>query len=108
MSSFSRLATVTFSTKRVPAISGGKRGEAVENLTGLKCTPLDPVDPELARKKNLNTSHELLECYVAGTPDIAEGDYLVVGGKAYPIRSCADWKWRNETFVHLIVEDLKK
>lgn len=25
--------------------------------------------------------------------DIKEGDYLVVGGKDYPIRSCAEWAW---------------
>jgi hypothetical protein len=108
MSSFSRLATVACSTKRVPAITGGKRGEAATHLSGLTCTPLDPVDPEVVRRLNLNTAHELLQCYITGTPDILEGDSLVVSGKAYPIRSCAEWKWRSEVYLHLILEDLKK
>lgn len=34
----------TCSTKRAPAMSGGKRGTATTNLTGVACTPLDPAD----------------------------------------------------------------
>lgn len=31
--------------------------------------------------------------------DIKEGDYLVVGGKDYPIRSCAEWSWIGGTGI---------
>jgi hypothetical protein len=41
-----RTMTVTASTKRNPAVSGGKIGTAVTQVASLKCTPLDPVDAE--------------------------------------------------------------
>jgi hypothetical protein len=68
---FRRMATVTASTKRNPALVSGKRGAPVANLTGVKCTPLDPVDPELAVKlrsgrSDLGTPHELLVTFVDG------------------------------------------
>jgi hypothetical protein len=75
-----RFTTVTASTKRSPAISGGKRGNPVAKLLGLKCTPLDPVDPEIRQRLALNTPHELLETFVDG------------GG----------------VFLHLILEELKR
>lgn len=77
--SFRRLATVTASTKRPPAVVSGKRGTPTTLLTGLKCTPLDPVDPEVRQRLGLNTPHELLQTFLADT----------VG------------------FVHVVLEDLK-
>lgn len=77
---FTRMLTKTASTKRSPAISGGKRGSPTENLTGLSCTPLDPVAPEIRQRLALDTPHELLECFV--------GD--------------------SNEYKHLILEDLKK
>lgn len=41
------MMTVTASTKRAPTMTGGKRGAAVANLTGLSCTPLLPLTAEL-------------------------------------------------------------
>lgn len=29
--------------------------------------------------------------------DVREGDILVVHGREYPIRACAEWKWRHTT-----------
>lgn len=102
-----RFLTVTASTKRAPAISSGKRGTPVTQVTSLRCTPLDPVDPELRQRLALNTPHELLQTFTAETA-IAQGDLLVVSGVEYPIRSCAEWVWRGTTFRHLVVEDLKR
>lgn len=62
----SRFLRVTASTKRAPAITGGKRGEAVTNLTGVKCMNLDPVDPELRNRLELETPHELLQTVANG------------------------------------------
>jgi len=77
---FSRMATKTASTKRPPALSGGKRGVPAENLTGLTCTPLDPVAPEVRQRLALNTPHELLETFVSN----------------------------GSEYKHLILEDLKR
>lgn len=64
--SMKRLCTKTASTKRSPAISGGKRGAPATNLTGLSCMPLDPVDAELARRLAIETPHELKQTVVDG------------------------------------------
>lgn len=77
---FQSMATLSASTKRAPTISGGKRGEPAANLTGLSCTPLDPVDPELRDTLHLETPHELLQTF------LSDGD----------------------GFVHLILEQLKQ
>jgi hypothetical protein len=75
-----RLTTVTASTKRTPAIASGKRGTPETNLTGLSCTPLDPVDADIIRRLGTDAPHELLQTYVDG----------------------------GDTFYHLVVEDLKR
>lgn len=77
-----RFATLTASTKRQPAIVGGKRGAPETKLTGVKHTPLDPltVTPEIRERFDLQTPHELLETYVNG----------------------------GDVFYRLVLEDLKK
>lgn len=77
---FRRMANVSASTKRAPAISAGKRGAPVTNLTGLKCTPLDPVSSDIQKRVALDTPMELLQTF------LTDGD----------------------GFVHLVLEDLKK
>jgi hypothetical protein len=77
---FRRMATKSASTKRPPALSDGKRGAPATNLTGLKCTPLDPVSPEIQKRIALDTPMELLQTFLTD----------------------------NAGFVHLVVEDLKK
>lgn len=111
MTLISVLATVSASTKRSPALSGGKRGAATSNLTGLSCTPLDPVDPELRQRLQLETPYELLQTYLVGSLDIIEGDLLVVGSAEYPIRSVATWPASTrggDAITALVLEDLKK
>jgi hypothetical protein len=107
MAAITRFLTVTASTKRQPTISSGKRGAPTTQVASLKCTPLDPVDPELRQRLALDTPHEVLQTFTQET-DIAEGDLLTVAGVDYPIRSCAEWAWRGTTFRHLVIEDLKR
>lgn len=105
--SFALWTSVTASTKRNPAIASGKRGAAVTNISSLKCTQLDPVNPEIAERLGLGTPHEALETFVDTDLDIIEGDFLIVGTKTYPIRSVAEWTWRGAEYLHLIIEELK-
>jgi len=107
--SFTRLATVTASTKRSPALADGKRGAPTTNLPSLSCTPLDPVDPELRQRLQLDTPHELLQTFIDGSLDVHEGDILVVVNIEYPIRACADWTWPVDGLAcrHLILEELR-
>ena len=107
---FRRMAMVTASTKRRPAVSGGLVGSAATEISSLKCTPLDPVDPELRQRiPNVAASQELLQTFVQGGLDIQEGDLLVVGSTEYPIRACGDWYWPHDAadYVALVVEDVK-
>lgn len=110
MGGFRRFATVTASTKRAPAISGGKRGTPVTEIASLRCTPLDPVDAELRQRLSLETPHELMQTFVDGALDVVEGDILTVGGVDYPIRAVENWTWRHQgsDFRRLILEDLKR
>lgn len=104
--SFTRLTTVTASTKRAVMVSG-KRGTPATNIASLKCTPLDPVNSEIAQRLGLDTPHELLQTYTEAA-DIVEGDFLVVGAKEYPIKAVADWQWGDVVYRHLVLEDLKR
>lgn len=104
---FDTMATVTCSTKRLPAYSGSKRGDPVANLTGLKCTPLDPLDAELRNLPVLTSPYEALQTFIRRDPDIQEGDRLVVGSAEYTIRAVEDWTWGNDVFLRLILEELK-
>lgn len=58
------LFTETYSTKRAPAISSGKRGAATTNLTGILGTPLMPVANELEARAGLPTAVQTLECFL--------------------------------------------
>jgi len=109
-SSFTRLATVSCSTKRAVQ-SGKQRSEATTYLTGLKCTPLDPLDPQVRATMELKTPADTLETMIEGAPDIQPGDILVVGSKEYPIDSVAKYDGASSgkgAFVHLVIEDLKR
>jgi hypothetical protein len=107
MTAFSRMATVTASTKRTVA-SAGKITAPTTNLASLQVTPLYPVDPEIKQRLALNTPHELLQCFTEGAPDVKEGDVLVVAGIDYPIKSVADWAGLSGSYKLMVVENLKK
>jgi hypothetical protein len=104
------MAVVTASTKRNPAISGGKRGTPATHIASLTCTPLDPIDAEVRQRLMLDSPNIILETFVEnadGTVDIVVGDILVVSTTEYPIKVCEDWTWRGTTFRHLLVEKVK-
>lgn len=64
-----RMCTKTASTKRNPTISGGKRGDPVEVIASLKCTPLDPIGAhtqEMIVRRVPTAPTDLLECIVDG------------------------------------------
>jgi hypothetical protein len=63
---FPILATVTASTKRPPAMSGGKRGAPVAQIASMKCTPLDTVNAEVAKRAGLDTPMNLLQTFCDG------------------------------------------
>lgn len=107
MSSFSRLARVTASTKRA-VISGGKKGAPATLISSLVCSPLDPASAEIEQRFQVKTPYSLLQTFVDGALDIQEGDLLAVGGKDYPVRSVAEWTWHGSRYLHLVIEDLKR
>lgn len=80
LAAFRRLARLTAGTKRSPDMVGGQRGAPAVHLTDLRCTPLDPVEPDLQQRMGLDTPHTLLQSYVADSTG----------------------------YVHLVVEDLRR
>ena len=106
--SFSRLATVSASTKRPPATSSGKVGSPATNITSLVCTPLDPVDMELRDRFGLDTSITVKQSFCDGGLDIVLGDILVVNSIEYPIKALGEWEWRGSTYHHMILEVLPR
>lgn len=105
-SSFSRFASQVASTKRSPAAVGGKVGLPVENLGSIDIVPLMPVSAEMAATLPLSSPREAKQTFVDGTPDILEGDRLVVGGDEFVIRSAAEWS-DDYPFTHLVIEEIK-
>lgn len=106
---FRRMAVETAATKRAPAPSSGLVGAAAVYLTGLRCTPLDPVNAEIAQRLGLDTPHEVLQTFAEGQHDIREGDILVCNDKSYPIRAVEDWRWDARTVTQrLVLEQLKR
>lgn len=61
---FKRMANVTASTKRA-TMTGGKRGLPVAKLSGLKCTPLDPVTADVIERLALESPVRLRETFIA-------------------------------------------
>lgn len=108
MSTPARFLTVSASTKRRPAISGGKVGTATTYLAALMVAPIAPIDADLRQRLALETPHELQQSVCDGSKDVKEGDVLVVGSVEYPIKACEDWgPIRGRSFKRLVLEDLK-
>jgi len=112
MAGFERMAVVTASTKRPPALDGdGLRGDPVVNVASVKILPLDPLQPDIEARLGvgLDRPHELLQTFARLGPDILQGDILVVSGVDYPIMMAEEWFWGPESadFVLLVVKDSK-
>lgn len=107
-SSFARMATVTASTKRAPAVTGGKRGTPTTYISSLNCVPLAGIDPELKQRMGITALGELFQTVVSAGLNIREGDILVVGSTEYPIRAVGNYTWppgTDEEFHVLILDD---
>jgi hypothetical protein len=107
--SFARLAVVTASTRRSPAVAGGKRGPPATHVSSLACTPLDPVDPEVRQRLMLESPNAILETFMQADVDIVYGDVLVVAGIEYPVKLVEDWYWPPDgtTYRHVYIEKIK-
>lgn len=106
MSSFSRLATVTASTKR-RTTTGVIEAAAATSIASFACTPLDPVNAETIRRLNLTTALNVLETFCEGSLDIVSGDILVVSAIEYDVRFVEDYTWRSTRCLHLVIEAKK-
>lgn len=106
MSSFSKLVHLDASTKRNNTVDD-QAGDPEVYLTGLRCTPLDPIADSVLDEITLQTPYRAVQTYVQGDSlDIKKGDVLVVSNVDYPIRFVSPWEWRKTKFVRLVLEDL--
>lgn len=111
--SASDAATITASTKRYPAVSGGKVGPPVTNLSSVLIVSLLPLTPELAQMVKLEAPREAKLTFAFADsgnvlPDIVEGDILVVSGVEYAVRSVAEFQRPGSgSFLQLVVEQHK-
>lgn len=104
-----RQATQTASVLRA-SMAGGKRGAPTTHLSGLLATPLQPVQPELVLRLQLNTPNAVLVSYVIGHHDIRGGDVFVTGGNEYTVRSVAPWPSTGggvPAYTELVVEEVR-
>lgn len=107
--SLRKQAVLTASTMRA-SMASGKRGAPTTHLSGLSCTPLQPVQPEVVLRLRLDTPNTVLTSYVIGHHDIRGGDVLVVDGEQYTIRSAAPWPSPGgglPNYTELVVEDTR-
>lgn len=66
---FTDWATVSCKTTRSPAVASGKRGLPANNLTSIKCTPLDPANPETIFQLQMQTPNTKLETFISDGTD---------------------------------------
>lgn len=109
-STFTKVATVTASTKRRPVIVDGKAGAPSTNLASLKITPPVMADDakELRETLEIKTLVILKQCFCQGGADVQTGDTLVISSTEYPIRFVQDIPFGSDTRRRIIFEDLKR
>lgn len=111
-------ATVTASTKRPPAVSGGKVGAPATHISGLKIVPLLPALPasaDLVQEAQLKNPREPKVTYIFPDPevgntmlDVVEGDLLVVSGVEYLIHMVKEWQRPTEgNYLEVLVTQRK-
>jgi hypothetical protein len=113
---FSRQLNVEASTRRPPAMVGGKRGDAVEHLPLVHVAPLTPVSIETAQRVGLDSPYNLLQTFTDGDVDIADGDELTpqsgrYAGRAMAVKRVVRLSWgvmgRIER-LHILLENLRR
>jgi hypothetical protein len=97
------MASATASTKRNPAASSGKVGAAVTKLVGLKVTPVMPVGNEIVERYQLKSPRLTYVTYTQGSPDIAQGDLLVIATDEYKVIGAGPWP-TDRAYYELVVE----
>ena len=100
--SFQKMATVTASTKRSSKV-GGKYGEPLTVLTGLKIIPLSPATAEQVIKYNIAAPVQPLVTYVEGSEDVRLDDYMTVGSQDYLIAGVGEWS-DALTFREIVID----
>lgn len=105
------MATVNAKTTRASMSSGKRGGSGSDNLTGLKIVPLAPVNPELARRLEIDTPYETQVTFwdgSGGNDDVREGDKLVLtdSGDTYDVAAVGTWAW-DDNFVQVFLEETK-
>jgi len=110
--SFTKLATVTASTKRIPAIASGKIGSRATNIASLKCTPIDPLSsgsqPSYDDVDILDAHVQLFVTYCESTADIQQGDEFIVGSVSYTVKSAENWTFAGSTYLQVILTKYRK
>lgn len=109
-----RLMSKTLSSTEPPALSGGKRGSQTANLSGVRCTPPDPVSNfnEIAQRLNLDSPVELYQS-VTLNADIKPGDAVTIDGAVYVVRGVGPYAGptrltSGEAFLQLYLERAKR
>lgn len=101
MSGLGGVCTVTASTKRSV---GGTTPTA--SISALSIMPLMPVSPEVVERYKLNSPRKTFYTCAEGTPDIKEGDLLVISAASYTVRAI-DKLTGPVSFTGLYVEAVK-
>jgi hypothetical protein len=68
---YALMATISCSTKRSPTVSSNKRGAPAAKLSGLYCTQLDRVQPELTAQVPAATPYDTLQTFISDGTDYA-------------------------------------
>lgn len=102
--SFATMTTVTASTERA-TLTGGYAAY----LSGLKCTPVAPVDAETRTRLALETPNIIWEVHLQDNPDIGAGDKFVIGAVKYYVKTTEPYTWlpSSDTRIRVILEDLR-
>jgi len=101
--SFARMASITASTKRNPAIASGKVAVPAAYLSGLSILPLMPVSGEISERYELKSPRLNSVTYIQGAPDITQSDVLVIGSVDYKVVGVEPWP-TDRNFLELVVE----
>lgn len=119
---FTLIATATISTTRPPAMSGGKRGARVTNLTAVSVVPLMPAsNTTFQRAATQSASLELWETFtqvhthtdstveVTQIPDIRQGDILVDNSIDYDVIWVGNYASTGglNAYLHIVMEEVR-
>ncbi|MCL4867757.1 MAG: hypothetical protein KJ063_02215 [Anaerolineae bacterium] len=112
--SASNLAGMIASSKRPPALSGGKVGSPLPHLAQVQIVPLLPVGAELVEEAQLKSAREGKMTYAFADdqnrlPDICEGDLLIIGEIEYPVKMVKEWvRPDGGSFLELLLTEKKR